>query len=162
MTFLRLYMQSLAIIMTMMTLLWLIAAPLLSAQNFGADRDLGWLDAIGVILCVIGIIFETGGDFQLARFRSNPDNRGKVLQTGLWRYTRHPNYFGDSDVWWGYGFLCLAAGSILPVLVCLLMTGLIIRVSGVALLEKSLKGKKPGYIQYVRNTSAFIPWFPKK
>jgi len=143
-------------------LMWLIAAPLLAALHFGPNRNLGWLDVTGIVFWVIGIIFEAGGDFQLARFRSDPDNRGKVLQTGLWRYTRHPNYFGDTAVWWGYGFLCLAAGSILPVLGCLLMTGLIIRVSGVALLEKSLVGKKPGYAEYVRKTSAFIPWFPKK
>ena len=85
-----------------------------------------------------------------------------MLDKGLWRYTRHPNYFGDSAVWWGYGFLCLADGSYLPVLGSVLMTALIIKVSGVALLEKSLKEQKPEYKEYIENTSAFLPWFPKK
>ena len=83
------------------------------------------------------------------------------MDKGLWRYTRHPNYFGDSAVWWGFGFICLAAGSYLPVLGSILMTALIIKVSGVALLEKSLKEQKPQYKEYMEKTSAFLPWFPK-
>jgi steroid 5-alpha reductase family enzyme len=108
------------------------------------------------------LAFEAGGDFQLARFRSDPGNKGKVLNTGFWRYTRHPNYFGDSAVWWGFGLFCISAGSYLPVLGSILMTALIIKVSGVALLEKSLKDKKPEYKEYIEKTSAFLPWFPKK
>jgi len=143
-------------------LMWMISAPLLGAQYSGADRSLGTLDYLGIILWLIGVLFEAGGDFQLAKFKSKPENRGTVLNTGLWKYTRHPNYFGDAAIWWGFGLICLAAGSYTPVLGSLLMTGLIIKVSGVALLEKALIVKKPQYKEYIEKTSAFIPWFPKK
>lgn len=142
-------------------LMWLISVPLLGAQ-FYAGTSLGILDYLGVGFWVIGIIFEAGGDFQLARFKANPANKGKVLNTGLWRYTRHPNYFGDTAVWFGYGMICLSAGSYVPILGSVLMTALIIKVSGVALLEKSLNQTKPGYKEYIEKTSAFIPWFPTK
>ncbi len=142
-------------------LMWLISAPLLGAQ-FYAGSEPGILDFIGVAIWVTGFVFEAGGDFQLARFKANPSNKGKVLDTGFWRYTRHPNYFGDAAVWFGYGLICLSAGSYIPILGSVLMTALIIKVSGVALLEKTLKDTKPAYKEYVRKTNAFIPWFPKK
>jgi steroid 5-alpha reductase family enzyme len=143
-------------------LMWLVSAPLLGAQFFGSDRPLFWLDYLGIFVWVIGFFFETMGDLQLAKFKSLPTNKGKVLDKGLWRYTRHPNYFGDAAVWWGFGIFSMAAGCYLPFLGSLLMTALIIKVSGVSLLEKTLKSDKPEYIEYVRKTSAFIPWFPKK
>ena len=143
-------------------LMWLISAPLLGAQYHGQEKSPGSLDYAGIALWITGFIFETFGDYQLARFKADPSNKGKVLSSGLWRYTRHPNYFGDSAVWWGYGFLCLGAGSIWPVLGSILMTALIIKVSGVALLEKNLIDKKPEYREYIEKTSAFVPWFPKK
>jgi steroid 5-alpha reductase family enzyme len=143
-------------------LMWLISAPLLGAQYYVPDGTLGILDVAGILFWIIGFSFEAGGDFQLAVFKSDASNKGKVLDTGFWRFTRHPNYFGDSSVWWGYGFFCLAAGSYLPVLGSVLMTALIIKVSGVALLEKSLKEQKPQYKEYIEKTSAFLPWFPKK
>jgi len=143
-------------------LMWLISAPLLGAQYYGQEKNLGFLDYIGFLLWLIGILFEAGGDNQLAAFKANPLNKGKVLDTGFWHYTRHPNYFGDSSVWWSYGFICLGAGSYLPALGSLLMTLLIIKVSGIALLEKSLKDQKPQYRKYIMKTSAFLPWFPKK
>jgi steroid 5-alpha reductase family enzyme len=143
-------------------LMWMISAPLLGAQFYGKNNPMGVLDFIGIGLWVIGLSFEAGGDLQLAKFKADTKNKGKVLNKGFWRYTRHPNYFGDSAVWWGYGLLCLSAGSYLPVLGSVLMTALIIKVSGVALLEKSLKEKKPEYEEYIKNTSAFLPWFPKK
>lgn len=143
-------------------LMWLISAPLLGAQYFGHDRSLGLLDFVGMLFWVTGIAFEAGGDFQLAAFKADPLNKGKVLDKGFWRYTRHPNYFGDSSAWWGYAFICLGAGSIVPIIGSLLMTLMIIKVSGVALLEKSLSVQKPEYSEYIRKTSAFIPWFPKK
>lgn len=142
-------------------LMALISAPLLGAQYYGRDVPLGIFDFIGIILWTIGFFFEAIGDLQLARFKSDPSNKGKVMDKGLWRYTRHPNYFGDSAVWWGYGFLCLAGGSYFPVLGSVLMTILIIRISGVVLLEKTLSEKKPEYRSYVGKTSAFFPWFPK-
>ena len=143
-------------------LMWLISVPLLGAQYHSGNSHLGVLDFTGIVLWVIGITFESGGDFQLARFKADPSNKGKVLDSGFWKYTRHPNYFGDAAVWWGYGLLSIAAGSFLPALGSLLMTALIIKVSGVALLEKSLVSDKPGYREYVERTSAFIPWFPKR
>jgi steroid 5-alpha reductase family enzyme len=142
-------------------LMWLISLPLLGAQYYGSDKPLGILDLAGVVLWLIGFTFEAGGDFQLALFRADPSNKGKVMDRGFWRYTRHPNYFGDASVWWGYGLICFSSGSYLPVIGSVLMTALIIKVSGVALLEKSLKEQKPQYKEYIEKTSSFIPWFPK-
>ncbi|MBK7132030.1 MAG: DUF1295 domain-containing protein [Bacteroidales bacterium] len=143
-------------------LMWLISAPLLGAQYYSENNQLGVLDYAGIAFWLFGFSFEAGGDFQLAVFKANPSNKGKVLDTGFWRYTRHPNYFGDSCAWWGYGLICIAAGSYVPVLGSILMTALIIKVSGVALLEKSLKDTKPQYREYIEKTRAFLPWFPKK
>ena len=143
-------------------LLTLVSAPLLGAQISAQNASLGFLDFLAIIVWVIGFAFEAGGDFQMARFKGNPDNKGKVLNTGFWRYTRHPNYFGDSAQWWAYGLFSIAAGSNWPVLGSILMTFLIIKISGVALLEKSLKDKKPEYREYIEKTSAFLPWFPKQ
>ncbi len=143
-------------------LMWLISAPLLGAQFYGQDSLPGIPDYTGILLWITGFVFETGGDLQLARFRSDNTNKGKVLDTGFWHYTRHPNYFGDSAVWWAYGLLCTGAGSFLPVLGSVLMTALIIKVSGVVLLEKSLNQQKPDYRDYIERTSSFFPWFPKK
>jgi steroid 5-alpha reductase family enzyme len=143
-------------------LMWLISAPLLGAQFYVTNNTVNMLDAMGIILWFIGITFEVGGDLQLAKFKANPINDGKLLTNGFWRYTRHPNYFGDSVVWWGYGLFCLGAGGYVQVIGSLVMTVLIIKVSGVALLEKSLKNTKLEYKDYIEKTNAFIPWFPKK
>ena len=143
-------------------LMWLISAPLLGAQYYDHNNSLNLFDFAGIAFWLIGFTFEAGGDYQLAAFKADPANKGKVLNKGFWRYTRHPNYFGDSSVWWGYGLICLAAGSYFPILGSVLMTALIIKVSGVALLEKSLKEQKPQYREYIEKTSSFIPWFPKK
>ncbi len=143
-------------------LMWLISAPLLGAIHFTSGHNLTGFDALALVFWLIGFAFEAGGDYQLAKFKANPANKGKVLDKGFWKYTRHPNYFGDSAVWWSFGLFSVAAGAYIPVLGSLLMTALIIKVSGVALLERSLKDKKPEYIEYIRKTSAFVPWFPKK
>ncbi|HKK42743.1 MAG TPA: DUF1295 domain-containing protein [Bacteroidales bacterium] len=143
-------------------LMWLISAPLLGAQFYYHSAKINIFDIAGIVFWLIGFLFEAGGDFQLAMFRADPSNKGKVLDRGFWHYTRHPNYFGDASAWWGYGLICIAAGSYWAVLGSVLMTLLIIKVSGVALLEKSLNEKKPGYREYVEKTSSFIPWFPKK
>jgi steroid 5-alpha reductase family enzyme len=143
-------------------LMWLISAPLLGAQYYKDGNALNALDYLGVFVWLIGFIFESGGDIQLARFKANPANKGKVMNRGFWHYTRHPNYFGDSAVWGGYTMICFSAGSYFPVLGAVLMIALIIKVSGVALLEKTLKVTKPEYTDYIEKTSAFIPWFPKR
>ena len=143
-------------------LMWLVSAPLLGAQYYAGNSHIGIADFAGIALFIIGMTFEAGGDLQLARFKADPANKGMILNKGFWRYTRHPNYFGDTAVWWGFGLVAVAAGSFLTVLGSILMTALIIRVSGVVLLEKSLVEQKPGYKEYIERTSAFIPWFPKK
>ncbi|MFA9389455.1 MAG: DUF1295 domain-containing protein [Prolixibacteraceae bacterium] len=143
-------------------LVMLVSLPLLGAHWNTNTEALNWIDYLGISIWTLGFIFEAGGDFQLARFKKNPNNKGKVLDSGLWKYTRHPNYFGDSAVWWAYALFSIAAGSYWPIVGAVLMTLLIIKVSGVALLEKTLNSKKPEYQEYVRKTSAFIPWIPKK
>jgi steroid 5-alpha reductase family enzyme len=140
----------------------LVSLPLLGANISTGSNMLTWLDISGIILFIIGFIFEAGGDLQLARFKRNPENKGKVLNKGLWKYTRHPNYFGDAVIWWSFGMFSLAAGSYWPLIGSAIMTLLIIKVSGVAMLEKSLNNTKPEYREYIRKTSSFIPWFPKK
>ncbi len=144
-------------------LLWVISIPLLQAQRAARPAGLTWLDFLGLAFFVVGFVFEAGGDWQLARFKSDPANKGRVLDRGFWRYTRHPNYFGDAMVWWGF-FLFAAAtpGSLWTIYSPMVMTLLLMRVSGVTLLEKSLKDTKPGYRDYIRRTSAFFPWFPKE
>lgn len=142
-------------------LMWLISAPLLAAQISPTPANLTVMDYLAVIVWLIGFFFEAVGDWQLARFKADPANKGQLLTSGVWRYTRHPNYFGDATQWWAYYFFAVAAGSWWFIYSPILMTFLIIRVSGVALLENNLKQAKPGYEDYIRNTSAFIPWFPK-
>lgn len=142
-------------------LLWLISAPLLSTQYY-IDQQLGLLDGLAIVFFLVGITFEAGGDYQLVKFKSNPLNKGKVLTTGFWRFTRHPNYFGDACVWWGFALFSIAAGSYWPALSSLLMTLLLLKVSGVAMLEKTLTTTKPGYSEYIRTTNAFLPWKPRK
>lgn len=141
---------------------WLISSPLLAAQISPVPSQLTWLDGLGIVVWGIGFFFEAIGDLQLARFRADPANRGKLLTTGLWRYTRHPNYFGDAAQWWGFYLIALSAGGWWSVFSPLLMTFLLLRVSGVRLLEKSLQETKPGYEDYARRTSSFVPLPPRK
>jgi len=143
-------------------ILWIVATPLLVAQFSPLPARLTWLDFLAIPLWLVGFVFEAGGDWQLARFKANPANKGKVLNTGVWRYTRHPNYFGDATQWWAFYLLALSAGGWWTIFSPLIMTTLLLRVSGAALLEKTLKEEKPGYKEYVETTSEFIPWFPKK
>jgi steroid 5-alpha reductase family enzyme len=143
-------------------LAWLIGMPLLQVQRLADPPALGWLDAVGLLLFAVGLFFEAVGDWQLARFKADPANKGRVMDRGLWRYTRHPNYFGDACLWWGLTAFALATPGSLWVLPSpVLMTFLLLRVSGVALLEKGLGKTKPGYEEYVRRTSAFFPLPPK-
>ena len=143
-------------------LMWLISAPLLAAQVSPQPAKLTWLDYLAVLLWVYGFFFEAVGDWQLARFKANPANKGKLLTSGVWHFTRHPNYFGDSAQGWAYFLIALAAGAWWAVFSPIMMTLLLMRVSGVTLLEKTLKVQKPGYQEYVESTSEFIPWFPRK
>lgn len=144
------------------SILWVVSLPLAVAQFHDTPAYLTVFDVLGVIVWGIGVFFEAVGDWQLARFKSNPENKGKVMNTGLWRYTRHPNYFGDSMVWWGLFLLAVSTPwGILTIISPILMTYLLLRVSGVRMLERTLK-QKPGYEEYIRRTSAFFPMPPKK
>ena len=124
---------------------------------------LGGFAFSGMVLCAVGLFFEVVGDHQLAKFIKDPGNKGKTMNTGLWHYTRHPNYFGDSCVWWGLGLIALETnyglwGLLGPALITYLLT----QVSGVPMLEKAMLKSNPRYADYMAVTSAFIPWPPKK
>ncbi len=136
-------------------LAWVISLPLLPAVMSGAA--LGPLDVIAAALWLVGFIFEAGGDYQLARFKRDPANKGRVLDTGLWRYTRHPNYFGDFCIWWGFYLFAVAAGGWWSIVAPLLMSFLLLRVSGVAMLESTIGYRRPEYANYIRRTNAFFP-----
>lgn len=140
-------------------LAWLIALPLLPAVF--SDGTLGWLDGIAVLLWSIGIVFEAGGDYQLARFKRDPANRGKVLDSGLWRYTRHPNYFGDFCIWWAFYLFALASGGWWSIASPIVMSLLLLKVSGVAMLEKTISDRRPAYAAYIERTNAFFPGPPR-
>ena len=139
---------------------WIVSLPLLVAID--GTAPLGWLDLAGVTLFVVGFFFEAVGDWQLARFKRDPANAGKVLDSGLWRYTRHPNYFGNACLWWGLFALAWSAGGWWTVVSPLLMTWLLLKVSGVSLLESDITERRPKYRDYKERTSAFLPWPPKK
>jgi len=136
-------------------LAWLIALPLLPAITSSAELQL--LDAVAISLWLVGFVFEAGGDFQLSNFKRNPENQGRVLDTGLWRFTRHPNYFGDFCVWWAYYLFAVSAGGWWSIASPLLMSFLLLKVSGVAMLEKTITERRPEYAEYIRRTNAFFP-----
>jgi len=124
--------------------------------------DIGVVAYIGVALWLVGMCFETVGDAQLARFKADPDSAGKVMDRGLWRYTRHPNYFGDACVWWGIGLVAAETGpGALGLIGPVVMTYLLVRVSGVTMLEKTIVKRRPGYAEYIATTSAFVPRPPR-
>ena len=143
-------------------LLWVVSLPLQAGAALGAARPLGPIDLAGVLVFGVGLAFEAVGDAQLARFLSDPSSRGRVMETGLWRYTRHPNYFGDALVWWGLGIIGAATGAWWCLLGPALMTFLLVRVSGVSLLEKDIAGRRPEYVAYIRRTSPFLPLPPAR
>ena len=142
-----------------MLLAWFIGIP---QQLTTGDVEWGWIDALALLCWTIGLFFEVVGDWQLNRYLKQ-DNPSGVLNTGLWHYTRHPNYFGDALLWWGFGLFGYSATNAPWVLLSpLLMTVLLLKVSGVSLLEKDIKERRPKYKDYVEKTPAFIPWFPKR
>lgn len=141
-------------------LAWIISLPSLSTLKSGLS--MGILDWIGICVFLFGVSFETLADWQMAAFKANLENQGRVMDQGLWRYSRHPNYFGECCVWWGFYLLAFAAGSPIWILSSpLLMTLLLIRISGVSLLEKDIHERRPAYREYQLRTSAFFPLMPK-
>lgn len=141
---------------------WIISMPLYLAIAPATPARLTAFDFAGAILFAIGFFFEAIGDEQLRQFKSNPANKGRVLDTGLWRYTRHPNYFGEAVLWWGFGLFAVATGHYAGLIGPAIMTWLLIRVSGVSLLEQTLQQTKPEYLEYMRATSSFFPMPSKR
>lgn len=148
---------------------WIVSAPLQAA--LGSTHPLGWLDMLGIGLWSFGWLFETIADAQLARFKkaralqatqSESNHASRILDTGLWRYTRHPNYFGECCLWWGFYLIAVSAGAWWTIFSPLVMSFLLLRVSGVALLDKSMQEKHPAYRDYIARTNAFFPGLPRR
>jgi steroid 5-alpha reductase family enzyme len=139
-------------------LAWLVSAPLVAAVASAVPWR--WLDTVGVAVFAAGLVFESVADAQLLRFKRDPAHHGQVMAQGLWRYSRHPNYFGEFCVWWGAGLVGWSAGGWWGLISPLLMTWLLLKVSGVTLLERSIEERRPAYRDYIARTNAFFPGRP--
>ena len=143
-------------------IMWTVSLPLQVGSVPTSPDSLGPVEALGVALWAVGLCFEAVGDWQLARFKADPANAGQVMDRGLWRYTRHPNYFGDFCVWWGIWLVAAATGiGIVSIVGPLVMSVFLMRVSGVPMLERTIARRRPGYDEYARRTNAFFPGPPK-
>lgn len=150
-------------------ILWLVSLPIQAAMVTGpaeavvisSGMPLGWLDLIGASVWLVGFLFESVGDWQMARFQANAANAGQVMDRGLWRYTRHPNYFGDFCVWWGLFLIAASGGAAWTIFSPVLMSFLLLKVSGVTLLEKTITSRRPDYVAYQTRTSSFFPRPPR-
>jgi steroid 5-alpha reductase family enzyme len=143
-------------------LMWVVSLPVMFG-NSDATPGVGPLAVIGVMVWAVGLSFEAVGDWQLVQFKKDPNNAGKVMQTGLWSLTRHPNYFGDALLWWGIGIVGAETGTgVVGFIGPVVMTVFLLRVSGVPMLERSLMKRREGYAEYAARTSAFIPRPPKR
>jgi steroid 5-alpha reductase family enzyme len=157
----RFWLKSLYIIFGLQAVLaWIVSLPLHGAIH--GTTSFNWLDILGAVLVLSGLLWETIADWQLARFKANPENKGKVMDRGLWAYSRHPNYFGEFCVWWGFFLIACAAGAWWSLAAPLLMTLLLLKVSGVALLEKDIGERRPKYAEYAARTNAFFPGPPRQ
>ena len=143
--------------------LWVISLALQIGQIASTPGHLTAFDFLGLSVWLLGFIFESVSDFQLARFKADPNNKGKVMNQGLWAYSRHPNYFGESLIWWGIFLIALATpNSWWTVISPLVITVVLLKMTGIPLTEKSISSRRPAYKDYIKHTSAFIPWFPRK
>ena len=140
-------------------LLWVISLPILG--SIASQAPLGFFDILGMVVFLIGLTIESIADKQLALFRAVPTNKGHVLDTGLWRYSRHPNYFGEAVLWWGLYLIAVSAAAYWAIVGPILITFLLLRFSGVPMLEEGLSASRPGYSEYIKRTSSFLPWPPK-
>jgi steroid 5-alpha reductase family enzyme len=143
-------------------LIWFVPAPLVAAVLY-SHMPMGWLDYGGIAVAAVALLFESLADFQLSAFRADPSCKGKVMDRGLWGWSRHPNYFGEALMWWGYFAIGFGASHqwwliLSPVLI----TFLLLQVSGVTLMEETMDERRPGYAEYRRRVSAFVPWPPKQ
>ena len=141
--------------------MFLVSTPILLV-NARCGGPLNLLDALGIAVWLLGFLFEAVGDFQLLKFMQNPANKGRVMRHGVWRFTRHPNYFGEATLWWGCALIALnVPGGWWALISPVLIDFLLLRVSGIPMLEAKYKDR-PEYQEYQRTTSAFLPWFPRK
>jgi steroid 5-alpha reductase family enzyme len=139
-------------------LAWTVSAPLLVGMH--GEGAIGALDVLGFALATFGLVFEAIADAQMARFKADGANRGQVMDRGLWRHTRHPNYFGECCVWWGLWLVAMGSagwGGAWSIVSPVLMTVLLLKVSGVSLLEKDITERRPAYRDYIARTNAFLP-----
>ena len=142
-------------------LIWFISLPVQATLWAANSNHRQWIAAIGIALCAFGISYEAVADFQLARFKAVAENQRKVMDRGLWHFSRHPNYFGDFCVWWGFYIIAASTGAAWSIGSPLLISLLLLRVSGVSLLESTIGDRRPEYVEYARTTNAFFPWRPR-
>ena len=150
-------------------IIFIVALPVSLLNVYGAGASLGIIGIVGLVVWLKGFFFEAVGDYQLAKFMKDPANKGKIMDRGLWHYTRHPNYYGESLMWWGLAIIAFSAllsahgvpFALLPFIGPILIIFLLLKVSGVPLLEKRFQGN-PAWEEYKKKTSVFVPWFPKK
>lgn len=144
-------------------MMWIVSLPVQLGQGDDDPTSLGVLAVVGTAVWAVGMFFETVGDIQLANFKADPASEGQIMDRGLWAWTRHPNYFGDFCVWWGLGLVALETGwpGFIALIGPVLMSYLLLRVSGKALLERNLRKRRPGYESYVARTSGFFPRPPR-
>ena len=143
-------------------LMFIVSLPVMFG-NSDSTPGVGPIAVVGIMVWAVGFLFEAVGDWQLARFKRDSSNAGKVMQTGLWSLTRHPNYFGNALLWWGIGIVGAETGSgIIGFIGPVVMTFFLLKVSGVPMLERSLNKRREGYADYAARTSMFIPRLPKK
>ncbi|MBS0205843.1 MAG: DUF1295 domain-containing protein [Planctomycetes bacterium] len=141
-------------------ILWIVSLPIQAAIVAAESKPPGTLDLAGLTLWSLGLFFESVGDYQMAGFQADPGNAGRVMDRGLWRLTRHPNYFGDFCVWWGLYLIASSGGAAWTIFSPLLMSFLLLKVSGVTLLEQTITDRRPDYAAYQARTSSFLPWPP--
>ncbi len=143
--------------------LWCISLCIQFGQLSPTPNHLTVYDIVGSALWGIGFLFESIADYQLAKFKSDPSNKGKVMDRGLWAYSRHPNYFGEALIWWGLFVIALSTpNSWWTIISPVIITVVLLKMTGIALMERSIVDKRPGYREYIRRTNAFFPWIPKK
>jgi steroid 5-alpha reductase family enzyme len=142
-------------------LIWFIAAPLVAAMLSGRGT-MALLDYVGIGIAAMGFLIEALADFQLTRFRADPANKGQVLDRGLWAWSRHPNYFGEAMLWWGFFLIGFSASHAWWLILSpLVVMFLLLQLSGIAPMEEGIEKRRPGYAGYKRRVSAFVPWPPK-
>jgi steroid 5-alpha reductase family enzyme len=160
----RFWLVSLFKVFILQTLfLWVISLANQIGQLAATPAKLTWMDGLGIIMWAVGFMFESLGDWQLAKFKSDPANKGRVMDRGLWAYTRHPNYFGEFLVWWGFFLITLSTPkSWWTILSPIIVSAVLLKMTGIPLTEKALVENRPGYSDYIKRTSAFVPWLPAK